>query len=74
MLFACRWPCLVLAGLLVASHANAADYVPRRTGVDFPLYTNKPPGKQITSNQLPATTPALSPEETRKKNPCAAWL
>ena len=64
-----RWPSLVLASLVAAWAASAAtaDYVPRRTGVDFPVYTNNPPGKQITSNQLPATTPALSPEETRKK-------
>jgi len=38
-----------------------------RKTYDFPIYTNKPPGKQITSNQLPATTPALAPEETEKK-------
>ena len=34
---------------------------------DFPIYTNQPAGKQITSNQLPATTPALAPQETQRK-------
>lgn len=33
----------------------------------FSVYTNHPPGKQITSNQLPATTPPLAPEETQKQ-------
>jgi putative membrane-bound dehydrogenase-like protein len=44
----------------------AADYQPPRSGFDFPIYTNRPPGRQITSGQLPATTHALAPEETRK--------
>ena len=42
------------------------DYKPARTGFDFPIYTNQPARKQITANQVAATTPALSPEETRK--------
>jgi uncharacterized protein len=50
----------------IASSAVAADYQPPRTGFDFSIYTNQPPGKQITSGQLPATTHALAPEETRK--------
>lgn len=44
----------------------AADFKVPRGNYDFPIYTNKPPGRQITSGQLPATTPALSPEETRQ--------
>src|SRR5258706_15111823 len=46
----------------------AADYVPRKSGAfDFPVYTNKPSGKQLSGQHAPATTPALSPEEARKK-------
>ena len=49
-----------------AGHLAAADFKVPRGNYDFPIYTNKPPGRQITSGQLPATTPALSPEETRQ--------
>src|SRR5882672_1462937 len=53
---------------LLSSPARSADYRPDlKKNLGFPIYTNQPAGKQITSNQLPATTPALSPEETRKK-------
>jgi len=60
-----------LAGLLASTIALFAaglerDYKPPRTNFDFPIYTNQPPGRQITSGQLPATTHALAPEETRK--------
>ncbi len=63
--------CVPLTTALVALHGfvfllPAADYKPGRAGFDFPIYTNQPPGRQITSGQLPATTRALSPEETRK--------
>jgi glucose/arabinose dehydrogenase len=51
-----------LSGVVVA-----ADYQPPRSGFNFPIYTNRPPGRQITSGQLPATTHALAPEETRKR-------
>lgn len=57
---------LSVAVTAFAATAAAADYQPPRTGFDFPIYTNKPPGRQITSGQLPATTHALAPEETRK--------
>src|SRR6266404_2210911 len=54
--------------LVMAGHAIASDYVPRRSGAfDFPVYTNKPSGKQLSGQHAPATTPALSPEEARKK-------
>src|SRR2546430_13266218 len=59
-----------LAGLVVALAANApaGDYRPlHSTKLDFPIYTNKPAGRQMTGPHAPATTPALSPEETRKK-------
>ncbi len=59
-------PPALMIGLITASAAFAADFKPPRGNFDFPIYTNQPPGKQITSSQLPATTPALSPEETRK--------
>ncbi|HWN96351.1 MAG TPA: PVC-type heme-binding CxxCH protein, partial [Methylomirabilota bacterium] len=52
--------------LATAAVGFTADYQPPRTGFDFPIYTNQPLGRQIMANQLPATTPALSPEETRK--------
>jgi putative membrane-bound dehydrogenase-like protein len=53
---------------LLSSPARSADYRPDlKKNIGFPVYTNKPPGKQITSNQLPATTKALSPEETQKQ-------
>ena len=58
--------CASVSFLTAAAFVAAADYQPPRMGFDFPIYTNKPPGKQITANQLPATTPALAPEETRK--------
>jgi hypothetical protein len=63
--------CVPLTSALVALHGfafllPAADYKPVRAGFDFPIYTNQPPGRQITSGQLPATTQALSPEETRQ--------
>jgi putative membrane-bound dehydrogenase-like protein len=58
--------CAFAFSLAVVAVVTAADYQPPRTGFDFPIYTNKPPGRQITSGQLPATTHALAPEETRK--------
>ncbi|MEY2408131.1 MAG: hypothetical protein QOF48_801 [Verrucomicrobiota bacterium] len=54
--------------LLLALPAFAASYHPDHTRqLGFTIYTNHPPGKQITSNQLPATTPALAPDETQKQ-------
>ena len=60
--------CAAAASLLTItiSFAAVGDFKPPRGNYDFPIYTNKPPGKQITANQVPATTPALSPDETRK--------
>ncbi len=61
---------LAVAGLVaVATHAavSAANYVPSRTGFDFPIYTNKPAGKQVSGQHAPATTPALSPQEAQAK-------
>jgi putative membrane-bound dehydrogenase-like protein len=55
--------------LVIASlQAIAAPYTPRRTGnFDFPVYTNKPSGKQLTGVYAPTPTPALAPEESEKK-------
>src|SRR5436189_2327854 len=54
--------------IFVAQSVSAADYKPRmRVAFDFPVYTNKPSGKQLSGQHAPATTPALSPEEARKK-------
>jgi putative membrane-bound dehydrogenase-like protein len=56
----------VVFGLSIS--LQAAPYRPViQPNLGFPVYTNKPPGRQITSNQLPATTPALSPQETEKQ-------
>src|ERR1041384_6701486 len=52
--------------IAVMALAAAEDYKPPRVNFDFPIYTNQAPGKQITSGQLPATTHALAPEETRR--------
>jgi putative membrane-bound dehydrogenase-like protein len=61
----CALACSLSAA--VAASAAEGDFQPSRSNYDFPVYTNQPPGKQITSGQLPATTHALSPEETRKR-------
>ena len=55
--------------LLGAAHFGVtADFVPRRSGnFDFPVYTNKSSGKQLSGQHAPASTPALSPEEAQKK-------
>ncbi|HXG46196.1 MAG TPA: PVC-type heme-binding CxxCH protein, partial [Methylomirabilota bacterium] len=45
----------------------AANDVPPRTGFDFPIYTNKPAGRQVSGQHAPATTPALSPQEAQAK-------
>ncbi len=57
---------LILAVLLPSS-AAAIDYVPSRTGFDFPIYTNQPAGKQVGGQHAPASTPALSPTEAQAK-------
>ncbi len=41
--------------------------VPTHPKFGFPVYTNLPSGRQLTGQHVPATTPALSPEEARKK-------
>jgi putative membrane-bound dehydrogenase-like protein len=34
---------------------------------NFPIYKNNPPGKQLTGQFAPASTPALPPEESQKR-------
>src|SRR5689334_21694033 len=34
---------------------------------NFPIYKNNPPGKQLTGQFAPASTPALPPDESQKK-------
>jgi putative membrane-bound dehydrogenase-like protein len=59
---------LLLPFLFLVTNAPGADYRPDHTKkLGFVLYTNQPPGKQITSGQLPATTPPLAPAETQTK-------
>ena len=41
--------------------------VPLHPKFGFPVYTNAPSGRQLTGQHVPALTPALSPEEARKK-------
>ncbi|NDD40542.1 MAG: hypothetical protein EB082_19395, partial [Verrucomicrobia bacterium] len=45
----------------------AADYQVPQKNLGFPVYKNLPPGKQMSGQHAPATTPALSPEEAQKK-------
>ena len=60
---------LIVLSFLVASGGTilAAPYVPRKDGFDFPIYTNKPQGRQVGGAHAPASTPALSPEEAQDK-------
>ncbi|MBI3875559.1 MAG: hypothetical protein HY300_06285, partial [Verrucomicrobia bacterium] len=55
--------------LCVASSlaAFAADYQPPQKDLGFPIYKNKPAGKQLAGQHAPASTPALSPEEAQTK-------
>jgi hypothetical protein len=48
-----------------ASAAAAAEYRPPRKDLGFPVYTNQPPGRQVSGQHAPAATPALSPEDAR---------
>lgn len=41
--------------------------VPTHPKFGFPVYTNQPSGKQLAGQHVPALTPALTPEEARKK-------
>ncbi|MCC7377338.1 MAG: c-type cytochrome [Verrucomicrobiales bacterium] len=65
-------PCLAvsMAALGVGNRETgspAGDYRPERKSLGFPVYTNQPPGRQLAGQHAPAETPALSPEEARKR-------
>src|SRR6266404_1090197 len=58
-------PCGFLSLLCLLLPATAAQ--PAARTYNFPIYKNNPSGKQLTGQFAPASTPALSPEESRKK-------
>ena len=58
-------PVFPLAGLLAGAVVAAA--APLHPKFGFPVYTNLPPGKQLTGQHQPADTPALSPAEARAR-------
>jgi putative membrane-bound dehydrogenase-like protein len=63
-----RASALLIALVLVASAVSAATYRPDLTkNLGFPIYTNKPAGKQLSGSYAPADTPPLAPQETQKK-------
>src|SRR5262245_55756852 len=62
---------VVLGAALVLGLAlgiRAENYRPDvGKGLGFPIYTNGPPGKQLTGAYAPAAEPALAPESTEKR-------
>jgi putative membrane-bound dehydrogenase-like protein len=56
---------VVAVDLIFADAVRAAE----RAGkiYNYPVYRNNPTGKQLAGQFAPATTPALTPEESRKK-------
>src|SRR5437867_1867066 len=56
---------VVVCGLLAGRRAPALAAEDRN--YDFPIYKNKPSGRQLSGPHAPATTPALTPEEALKK-------
>jgi len=57
----------VASCLASAATLSAADYKVPQKDLGFPTYKNAPPGKQMSGQHAPASTPALSPEEAQKK-------
>ncbi len=57
----------VASSLVLAATLSAADYKPPQKDLGFPTYKNAPPGKQMSGQHAPATTPALSPEAAQAK-------
>jgi len=57
----------VATSLAFSATLSAADYKVPQKNLGFPTYKNAPPGKQMSGQHAPATTPALSPEEAQKK-------
>jgi putative membrane-bound dehydrogenase-like protein len=63
----CRSSFLLLIGLLLPISISTPGAQPPGKKYDFPIYTNKPPGRQLSGPHAPATTPALTPEQAQKK-------
>src|SRR5262247_3849861 len=60
--------CAVGLILCASPLAPAANYQPdAHKNLGFPIYTNLPPGKQLTGVYTPAQNPPLAPEESQKK-------
>lgn len=63
-----RSAALALAStLILVVSLSAADYTVPQKNLGFPTYKNAPPGKQMSGQHAPATTPALSPEAAQAK-------
>ena len=63
-----RSAALALAStLILVVSLSAADYTVPQKSLGFPTYKNAPPGKQMSGQHAPATTPALSPEAAQAK-------
>jgi len=57
----------VATSLVFTAALTAADYQVPQKNLGFPTYKNAPPGKQMSGQHAPATTPALSPEAAQQK-------
>src|SRR6478672_9121642 len=60
-------PVFVAFLVLNASAGFSVAAAPPGKIYDFPIYKNNPPGRQVSGQHAPAATPALAPEEARKK-------
>ena len=60
-------PVFVAFLVLNAPFGFTATAAPSVKAYDFPIYKNNPPGRQVSGQHAPAPTPALTPEEARKK-------
>lgn len=62
-------PCLAASMLLAGPSETAlgAEYRPPRKNLGFTVYTNQPPGRQLSGQHAPALTPALSSDEAQKR-------
>src|SRR5262245_53007261 len=69
MKFARLFFCAITTGawLALVPAVCAADYAPPQKDLGFPVYKNKPQGRQVSGPHTPAATPALSPEEALKR-------
>jgi putative membrane-bound dehydrogenase-like protein len=56
---------LLAIGFMGWTPALAAEAAAKR--YDFPIYKNKPPGRQLSGQHAPATTPPLSPDEAQRR-------